>query len=472
MRSLSKTPLLACALVVLLAAPGARAQDLTLDEALRLTLERNPRLSALREAHLAATGRRIDAGAWPNPELSFEAENVRFADGPGSRTAVTDAGGALIESAFDEVSDSGFGGSELTLSVSQRIELGGKRSRRIAIADHETQAALWDFEVARAAALAQTRQAFVAVLAAQETVALRARLAQLASDAADAVSVRVDAGKDSPMLSDRAQVEAAQARIALASAERRAQAARYALAAQWDERNPTFDAVVGTLDAVHTPPNREMLLEALDDSPQLSRWAEEVALRDAGVTLARAERLPDLTLSLGWRGIGLAESDSRVVDASGNLTNLSRTLPEDDWDHSLVFGVSIPLPLFSRNRGGIAEAEHRALSASHERRAARAEAWARIAESLAEVQAAHDTATELRESVLPAAERAHDAAEFGFESGKFTYLESLDTLRTLFEVQSQYIDALADFHRGLAELERIVGSPLDAAPRAGEGTQP
>jgi cobalt-zinc-cadmium efflux system outer membrane protein len=72
---------------------------------------------------------------------------------------------------------------------------------------------------------------------------------------------------------------------------------------------------------------------------------------------------------------------------------------------------------------------------------------------------------------LPAAERAYDAADLGFQSGKFTYLEALDAQRTLFEVEAQYVDALAAYHRGIADLERIVGEPLVAGPRATEGDE-
>lgn len=468
MRSIETFTSVLCTALALAAAPLANA-ELTLDEAIRRTLERNPRLASMSEAHLATTGRRIDAGARPNPELSFEAENVRFDDSPGSRTTSFASDSTLVESEFEDMSDAGFAGSELTLSVSQMVELGGKRARRIAVADRETQAALWDYEVARSDALAQTRQAFVNALAAQENAELRARLAQLSADALAAVVVRVESGKDSPVLSDRAAVEAAQARIALAAAQRRSVAARYALAAQWDDREPDFDAVSGALEIVPALPSREALYAALDASPAMSRWAEEVALRDAAVDLARAQRAPDLTLSLGWRGMALPESEFTSFDSAGILSGTSSTRPEDDWDHSLVFGVSVPLPLFNRARGQIVEAEHLALQASHERRAAHSEARMHIAAALADVEAAYDAVAELREHVLPAAGRAHDAAELGFESGKFTYLEALDAQRTLFEVEAQYIDALAAYHHGIADLERIVGTRLEANQPSIEG---
>ncbi len=446
--------------------PRADAQaagDLTLDDALRLTLERNPRIAAMREMHLAATGRRLEAGAWPNPELSFEAENVRFSDGSGSNTTVRDTGGALTERSSSDVSNSGFGESELTLGVSQAIELGGKRGRRIALADQAIQVALWDYEVERANAIARTRLAFVDVLTAQENLALRRRLAQLAEEAASTVGVRVESGKDSPVLRDRAVIEHAQARIELAAAERALSAARYALVAQWDDREPQFGAVLGDLYQVDAMPAWDSLQSKLESSPDIARWSAEVARREAGVALERSNRSPDLTVNLGWRGTALPDSDERTFDAGGALTSVSSTRPEDSWEHSLVVGVSVPLPLFRRNRGGIAEAEHLAAQAVHERRAEHTDAWARVSAVHTRLDATRGEIAELRETVMPAAERSYAAAQAGFEGGKFTYLEVLDSQRTLFGVQGQYLAACAEYQRGIAELERLLGSSSTAA---------
>ena len=95
-----------CVALVLLAAPVAAAQSqraLTLPQALQRALAANPRLTeADREVGMAA-GRRLQAGAIPNPEISFELDN---AFGTGDLRGLTSA--------------------ETTLQLSQLIELGGK----------------------------------------------------------------------------------------------------------------------------------------------------------------------------------------------------------------------------------------------------------------------------------------------------------------------------------------------------------
>ena len=91
---------------------GAFAQSsgaLTLTRALQRALAVNPRLTAAEREVGIAAGRRIQAGAIPNPDLSFELDNAL---GSGKYRGLDSA--------------------ETTLQLSQLIELGGKREARVA----------------------------------------------------------------------------------------------------------------------------------------------------------------------------------------------------------------------------------------------------------------------------------------------------------------------------------------------------
>ena len=69
-------------------------------------------------------------------------------------------------------------------------------------------------------------------------------------------------------------------------------------------------------------------------------------------------------------------------------------------------------------------------------------------------------ARSLADETLPAARQAFEAAQIGYEAGKFGFLEVLDAQRTLFEVTQQYTDALTDYHQARIEVERLTGAPL------------
>ena len=48
----------------------------------------------------------------------------------------------------------------------------------------------------------------------------------------------------------------------------------------------------------------------------------------------------------------------------------------------------------------------------------------------------------------------------GYRQGKFSLLDVLDAQRTLFEAKGQYIEALATYHKAVAEAERLLGGEL------------
>jgi cobalt-zinc-cadmium efflux system outer membrane protein len=454
-----------------LSLPAAHAQErprdaLSLVDAIELALDRHPEIAASAEAQAAVDARKIQAGLRPNPELSVELEDFRLGGGAESSTATRDPGGTLLDRSRTSGANSGFGESQFTLSVAQRIELGGKRAKRIGLANESQQLALWESEIVRADIIAGVRRAFVDVLGAQERVRLRRQLLTLAEEAAAAVQARVDAGKVTPLQGNRASVAVAQARIELTAAEHALNSARHTLAAQWDDFEPRFASVRGDLYAVQALPSVAALEQRIARSPDLRRWAAEIARAEAAVDLERAQATPDMTVSLGWRAAGLGDSTTSTYDPSGVLQSTARSSHENDWNNSFVLGFSVPLPFFNRNQGSIREARHLVSRASHERRAEALAIRTRLVRLHYRLNALSDEIRELEDTVIPAATTTFDSTRVGFEGGKFSYLDVLDTQRTLFGVRNQHIEALAAYHQGVAEMERFIGQSLSASEPA------
>jgi cobalt-zinc-cadmium efflux system outer membrane protein len=63
--------------------------------------------------------------------------------------------------------------------------------------------------------------------------------------------------------------------------------------------------------------------------------------------------------------------------------------------------------------------------------------------------------TTLQNEVLPAAEEAFQATQAGYRLGKFGLFDVLDVQRTLFETRGRYLEALATYHKAVADLERF-----------------
>ncbi|OEZ96300.1 cobalt-zinc-cadmium resistance protein CzcC precursor [Duganella sp. HH101] len=123
-----------------------------------------------------------------------------------------------------------------------------------------------------------------------------------------------------------------------------------------------------------------------------------------------------------------------------------------------VFGLSLPLPLFDRNQGGVLEAARRVDKARDELAAATLRLESDLAQAGADFELARQQAQALRVDILPGAQSAYDAASTGFDYGKFGFLDVLDAQRTLLQAQTLYLNALADAHRALAAIDRLLGA--------------
>jgi cobalt-zinc-cadmium efflux system outer membrane protein len=397
------------------ALPREPEGTLTLREALALALMRNPELAAFSWETRAAEARALQAGLPPNPELGIDLED--FA-GTGTQA--------------------GFKGAQLALQLSQVVELGGKRLKRARAAQCERDLAAWDYEAKRLDVYTQTAQAYVELLAAQERQALAQDTLRLAERAFAVVAERVRAGKVSPVEESKARVAQTTARVAAQRAESDARTARRALAATWGAATPSFTRVEGDLTPARPTPSFEDLARLLAQNPDLARWTAEMALRRAVIDLEQAKAWPDVALGGGVK---------------------------NSWDideRTGILGLSIPLPLFDRNQGGILEARYRLAKSEEERRAIEVRVMTELYRTHQALAQAHSEAAALQSEAMPAAQSAFDGAQEGYQRGKWGYLEVLDAQRTLFDVRAQWIDALARYHKALADTERLIGQGLDS----------
>lgn len=381
--------------------------DLTIPQALQLALAHNPELAASAAEVQIKAGASLQAGLQPNPELAFELENF--------------AGQGEFK---------GTDGAEATLQLSQLLELGGKRDRRLQLAAFEQTIAEQELAIKRLDLTAATRAAFVQLLAAQQGLVLAEEQVRLAQGVFATVEARVSGGKVPAVELQRAEVALAVTRSAAVQAALTLSGARQALALLWGGDPQAIEAV-GDLEDLPEPVALDILTARLERSPEALRWQREAAASRARVALARAGAVPDLTLSLGLRQF------------------------RQNDDTAMVAGFSLPLPLFDRNQGGIAAAGAALNQSRHRQQAALAQSRAALAGSHAALVAAHGQARVLREQVLPAAQRAFEAAELGYQVGKFDYLAVADAQRTLFEVRGQHLQALTAAQLALAELERL-----------------
>jgi outer membrane protein, heavy metal efflux system len=391
---------------------GDLTGQVTLAQALALTLKQNPDLAAFSWDVRSAEARVLQARLRPNPELGTQSEDIS-----GSRP--------------------GFSHSQTTLQLSQLLELGGKRTARVREATFGRELAKLDYESKRLDILKKTAQAFVEVLSAQERVRLGQENLELASGLIPDIRKRIEAGKASAVEQTRSEVAVASARIELDQVKRSLITARQHLAAQWGSAQPKFAQVVGDLEHVTYLPSLENLSLSLAQNPEIARWEPETDKRQATLRLQQAQAVPNITLSAAPRYIG----ETR------------------EW--TSVIGFSLPLPLWNRNQGAILEAKHQLAKADDEKRSAVTRLSSELNDAYSTVARTSNEIHVLKESVLPGAEKAVAAIRQGYEAGRFSYLDVNEARRTLTTARLQYLQALSDYHKAVAEIEALTVQPFD-----------
>jgi cobalt-zinc-cadmium efflux system outer membrane protein len=394
---------------------------ITLSDALRRALAANPRLTAAEKDVRIAAGRRRQAGAFPNPEASFDLDN---AFGSGELKGLEDA--------------------ETTLQISQLIELGGKREARIAAGSAEVDAARWERAAVRLEIVSKTAVAFFDVLTAQRRIQIYDDQIAALDRLTPLLQKRVDAGASSPAEVARARVAVDVVRVDRERAVTASSIARRELAIIMGVNVPDFSRAVGDLNRVGVPPAFQTVLKAIDINPQLMRWSAVWAQRDAELLVARLKPIPDVQVFAGWRHF------NQVWNGTTFESN----------DNAVRLGLSVPLPVWDQNIGGI-EAARESLSKVESERASNRLALVltlgRAYDSL--VGAGREIAL-LRTSTIPNARTAVDGMESGYREGRYTLLELLDVESSSTQASLRELDALLSFHTSTAIIEGLTGVPL------------
>ena len=392
---------------------------LTLREVIAQVLLHNPELEAFSLEVRAREARALQAGLYKNPNILLDVQDLFGSGG------------------FKKAQQ-----SQSTIVLSQVIELGGKRTKRERAALLHKDLAFWDYEAARMNILTRVAKAYTDALTAQEKLKLAQELVQLSQKSHDAVQARVTAGKVSPIQEVKAQVALSTTQIQYQQAENNLKAAYRRLASFWGSLTPRFKRVTGPLYQIAHVPSFETLAERMQTNPDLARWAAEMTQRTAAVDLEEANAVPDLRVGAGARWF------------------------EETNDNSFIVEFSIPIQLFDRNQGGIAEARHRLAKAKAERRAVKLKLNAALASGYTRLANAHSRVTSLKTKILPGARTAFEAVNEGYRFGKFGYLEVLDSQRTWFNARSQFLDALSNYHKAVADVERLTGQAVSPQPES------
>jgi cobalt-zinc-cadmium efflux system outer membrane protein len=366
-----------------------------------------PRLAEARANVARAEGLARQAGVMPNPTLGLEIENFS-GSGPFRGTSL----------------------SETTATIGQTLELGGKRSARVAAGRAEVDAARAQARRAEAEYAFDLAAAYAEAEASDRRLQLAREALTLAEEDARIASAMVDAGREAELRRLQAQAAVQAARAAVDQAQAARAVAFGNLTALSGAPAPITSIQVSLLDT--TAP---LFPGANSAATATAAFAAAQAEREAAARRLRVERrraVPDVTVSVGVRRF------------------------EEDDATALVAGVSVPLPLFDQNRGNIAAARAEEAAAEARLSAARLEAEAAVRTSTARTAAAESRLAAAREGERTAQE-AYRLSRIGYEAGKLPLAELVAARRALAEAREQSIAAAVERISAQAAQARLTG---------------
>lgn len=380
------------------------ASSLTLQAAIERALAANPTIAAARLTGAVTRAGLAVAAERPNPEASVEIEK--------------------------ETPKQSFG-------VAVPLELGGKRAKRIALGQATLVAGDADVAATVAQVRNDVRRAYYDLLVADARFALLQGSRDLAVRARDTAQTRFDAG-DAPRL------EVLQAGLTVAAADNEALAAQSVTAASRTRLNALLGQPLDSTmqlttalevgDAVSAD---AMSTRALAGSTELAALDRRIDEQRARLSLAQALRVPDIT-------------------PTATLTHDS----EPEFTYGWRAGVAVTLPIFTTHKAGVVVEEATLAQLVAARQAASARISAEVNAAAVSAEAQRQAYVRYRDQILPQADQVERLAQDSYQLGQTGLAALLQALQSSRDVRLRALDAIAQFHTSLADLERAIGAPL------------
>jgi cobalt-zinc-cadmium efflux system outer membrane protein len=402
-------------------APGATAQSttatngaqvLTADEAVSIALENNLGLKSAQRTIGIAQGQLTTAGLLPyNPELSLQLFNAR------PRGGVTASG------------------REYSLALSQRLEIGGQRGYRRQVASANIGRVSADISFQQWMLETDVRESFYQIVLLRQKLEVAERVLNLTRDLATLTEGKFKQGY-SPEFDVRfAEVE-----------YQRALRERTRLANQLEIAKYQLNNLLGrppeipftAADSLQYEPAsfslERLTAAALQQRRDLRSVEFERQAASSEISLARAQRLPDLQFSLIY---------------------------DREQDKNRVGGFfSIPIKLFNRNQGRITSSQARQSAAEARASYLRTVITKEVASAYTQLLLAGKEVELMQRGILrPVAENL-DLVRRAYQIGEVEILAVITAQRTFVETQNSYLDALFAYQAAQIDLARAVGIPL------------
>ncbi len=388
-------------------APGSTPVDnalSTLGSFEHLAMSSNPTLTELQARVDAANGRWLQVGLKPNPVAGVSGQEI------GNEGAAGQYG------AF----------------VGQEFVTANKLELNRSAAAWNVRRAEQQLTAQRLRVLTDVRRTFYSVRVAQERVTVADDLQKIADQAVEKAKELVKVQEPKTVLT-QAEIEAELAGILVDNARTQREAQWRALA-----------AVVGRPDL----PLQDVEAELTSSAPQVV-WNEtlEHIRRESPEVAAAAANIEQSRWAL----------QRACVQATPNVTLQAGVFYDDSSnDPFATLQLSLPVPIYDRNQGGIAEAHANVLAAEKAVERVELSLQQRFAAVYQQYEQARQQATRYEDTILKKAQQNLDLNRKTYEAGDSSYLAVLTAQRSYSQARLAWLNALEQLWSATVQIEGLL----------------
>ena len=387
---------------------------ITIKDAVSIFLQQNLQLVAARYDIDSADAEKLTARLRPNPQLTLGLSGLPL-----------NLSGPFI--------------SEQTYSygISQTIEMGGKRSKRIASADANSEVARGQFQMVVWQLTNDLKRKFYTVVLDQSLLDLAKQNQTTFAEIVKHTTELLNAGEISGLNLERLEVEKLKFDSDVANAERDYEVAvrdlRFTLGG--DYRAMEID-VAGSIDfEPYQFSFSDLRDKALAARPDLKAAQLSERAADANIRLQNAQRIPDLTVGPGINQVPTGGSTYTV-------------------------GIGIALPVSDRNQGERAKALIGKQKAQNQERLITNQVLSDVDKALVAFESQRRRVELYRTGVIAKVNNIQNLTEISLKAGESSLLDLLDAIRTRRDTLASFYQTLFDYQMSLLDLELATATPL------------
>jgi cobalt-zinc-cadmium efflux system outer membrane protein len=384
---------------------------LTFQQALNIAYQNNPSLQAQQTIIEQAKGQLIQSKLYPNPSVAIQAENI----------------------GLPSTLESGYTGTETTISVTQPIPLGKRLFYQGMAAKMEYLAARLKLEATRSSLYIDVGQAYIEALYVQYWTKAAKRLVRVNEEIVVSIKKRLDIGANSEVDLNLAELARDEAIIVFDRARRNE-----------FKKKITLANLIGMPHLKNSILNEEGLTHNLDKWPTIKEKVinsnlikAQMALikaTNSQITSAQKQVWPDLNLQLGFRHFQLFN------------------------EKALVLSANTPVPLYNQNQGNIYTAQEKRNETIKNLHQLKLNLDTALYEAYLDGLQNKEEAHKVAQRMLPNAKKTVALAKEGFQQGRYTYLILSNAMLNLSREEEHYTRAHTDYHKALIKIQGLLMS--------------